>query len=159
LRKQFWIALSISIAAGGLAGLLLGEKTGVKPAIEAARMEDAKSARAAGSAIEAPAGGQSVASLIEELRGLRAQIEQMRHAAETQKAAERLKTVETAQSTGQDALQGLEKAVVAFSTRLEQMDTRLARLERSGVDATPVGTISQTEQPPAAEKKGRKRTR
>jgi hypothetical protein len=159
LRKQFLVALSISVAAGGLAGLLLGEKTGVKPAIEAARTEDAKLARAASSALEPLAGGSSVASLIDELRSLRAQMEQMRHAAETQRAAERLKTVESAQSANGDALQGVENAIATLAARLGQMDDRLARLERFGSDATPVGAICQAEQPPPPEKKARKRTR
>ncbi len=161
LRKQFWAALLISIGAGGAAGLSLGENTGVKEAIQAgAKIDGIKIARVGGTPdTMTPTETQSVASLVDELRGLRAQMEQMRHAAESQRVAERLKALETTQSANQDTLQGIDNAVGASAARLNDIDGRLTRLERAGADATPVGAISKTEQVSSAEKRGRRMAR
>ncbi len=163
LRNQFWVALAVSIIGGGAAGLTLGENTGVRSAIEAgAKIDVATLAQALPWKLEVASGGSSppdIAVLLEDVRGLRAQIEQMRHAAETQRAGDRLKSLETAQGASLGAEQALDRTATALATRLNEIDARLARLERVGSDTTPTGAISRTEQGRSAEKAGRRRAR
>jgi hypothetical protein len=152
LRRQFWIALTASIVAGCGVGLSFGERTGVRPAIEAGtRPEAAKSARAGGA--------ENFASLTEELRAVHAQMEQMRHLVENQRAADRLKALESSQSAGQEATQTLEKTAATLASRVDDIDRRLTRLVRAGVDFTPVGATEKSEQPPGPGRTGTKKTR
>jgi hypothetical protein len=163
LRRQFWLALAASVVAGGAMGFSLGARTGVRPAIEAAmRAEGAKPARAdSASAAQAPVagGGEELANLTAELQSLRAQMEQMRHVAETQRAAERLKALEASQSSAQEALQALEKTAAANAARLDEIDRRLARAERPGVDFTPVGAIGRSDRAPPRRKRTTRKPR
>ncbi|QGM46911.1 hypothetical protein [Methylocystis heyeri] len=152
LRRQFWIALAASIVAGCGVGLSFGERTGVRPAIEAGTRPDAARSVRAG-------GGEDAASLTEELRALRAQIEQMRHLVENQRATERLKALEASQNAGQEATQTLEKAAAALTSRVDDIDRRLTRLVRAGVDFTPVGATGRNEPLPQPGKTGMKKAR
>jgi len=163
LRNQFWFALAVSIVGGGAAGLTMGENTGVRSAIEAgAKIDVATLAQALPWKLEVASAGSSppdIALLLEDVRGLRAQIEQIRHTAETQRVGDRVKALESAQGVSLGAEQTLDRTTTALATRLNEIDARLARLERAGTDTTPTGAISRTEQALSTEKAGRRRAR
>jgi hypothetical protein len=111
-------ALALSMISGAGAGWICGGATGVREGVAAG-------ARSA--VTERGSKGVETARLLEEVRGLRAQIEQFRHAVEAQRAAEQ------------------QSAVVA---KLQDISTRLERLERAAIDATPVGSVRR---PPSAD--------
>ena len=122
MRLQLGVALTLSIAAGSVAGVILGGKTGVKPGLEAGSRFDA--------AMLAP--GES------------AQIEQFRHGVETARTADRARAQETARDASLEAReQALDQTTASLAAKLSEIDSRLARLERSGADATPVGSIAK----------------
>ena len=146
MRLQLGVALTLSIAAGSVAGVILGGKTGVKPGLEAGSRLDAAmlapsgllSAEVAAQTAPAP----EMARMLDEVRGLRAQIEQLRHGVETARTADRSRAQETARDASlEPQQQALDQTTAALAARLGEIDSRLARLERSGVDPTPVGSI------------------
>lgn len=148
MRLQLGVALTLSIAAGSVAGAILGGKTGVKQGLEAGSRLDAAmlapsgplSAEAAAQTDPAP----ELARMLEEVRGLRAQIEQLRHGVETARSADRSRAQETARDASLEAQQqALDQTTAALGAKLAEVDSRLARLERSGADTTPVGSIAR----------------
>lgn len=148
MRLQLGVALTLSIAAGSVAGVILGGKTGVKPGLEAGSRFDAamltpgESATAEVAAQTNPT--PEMARMLDEVRGLRAQIEQLRHGVETARTADRARAQETARDASLEAQQqALDQTTATLAAKLSEIDSRLARLERSGADATPVGSIAK----------------
>jgi hypothetical protein len=148
MRLQLGVALTLSIAAGSLAGAILGGKSGVKSGLEAgSRLDAAMLAPRAPSNAEVAAQtdpNPDVARLLDDVRGLRAQIEQLRHGVETARSTDRSRAQETARDASLGAQQqALDQTTAALAAKLNEIDSRLARLERSGVDTTPVGSIAK----------------
>ena len=147
MRLQLGVALTLSIAAGSVAGVILGGKTGVKPGLEAGSRLDAAmlapngppTANAAAQTDPTP----EMAHMLDEMRGLRAQIEQLRHGVETARTADRSRAQETAHDASLEARQQALDQTTATLPQLAEIDARLARLERSGADTTPVGSIAK----------------
>ena len=81
-----------------------------------------------------------MAHMLDEVRGLRAQIEQLRHGVETARTADRSRAQETARDA---SLEARQQALDQTTAKLAEIDSRLARLERSGADTTPVGSIAK----------------
>jgi hypothetical protein len=157
LRLQFVAALALSIAAGSVAGAILGGRTGVKPGLEAgARVDTALLAQAPPAKTEGVPQTEPVSDvtrLLDDVRGLRAQIEQLRHAAETARTADHLRAQEAARDVSLEAQQqALDQTTAALAAKLNEIDGRLARLERSGVDTTPVGSIGRPSRAQRGEK-------
>jgi hypothetical protein len=144
MRLQLGVALTLSIAAGSVAGAMLGGKTGVKQGLEAGSRVEAAMLAPGGSATAAPPAQidptPEMARVLDEMRGLRAQIEQLRHGVETARTADRSRAAETARDAGLEARQ---QALDLTAAKLAEIDSRLARLERSGADPTPVGSIAK----------------
>lgn len=147
--RHFFAALALSVAFGGAGGLILGANTGVRPALEAAtRVDAAILAQALPWKLEVASNSSArldLARLLDEIRGLRAQIEQMRHNAETSRAAERLRALEPPRAPAAEAEPTLNRAAAALTARLGEIELRVSRLERAGADATPVGAIRKGE--------------
>jgi len=131
LFQSFWGALALAILVGGALGLELGMRAG--------RSAPSRSLRVAETASRDAAGSAEVAGLREDVRALRAQIEQLRHAGETSRTAERLKALETAHETCPAPAQ----LPSAAATRLDALEARIERLERVGVDTTPTALIQR----------------
>lgn len=114
-RRRLLVLLVISVLAGAGVGWVCGGATGVRDGVSAgARPGYATLAeRAPGKT------GVETARLLEEVRGLRAQLEQFRHAVETQRQGEQT------------------------SARLKDISTRLEKLERAAADAVPVGSVGR----------------
>lgn len=127
------LLLALSIVAGIAVGYFVGSHTGVRPAVEAgARVEAASLAQALPwkSEIASDAGDKhEIAHLLDELRSLRAQIEQVRHTVEAARAGER--AAETA-------------------SRLDKFEERIGRVERLGADRTATGAIAPVDRAAAA---------
>lgn len=130
--KSFRGALALAILAGCALGFELGMRAG-DPALPpgAHGVETAAWLNAAGTA--------DVTRLREDVRSLRAQIEQLRHLAETSKTGERLKALEAAHEAGAAQAQLLGATVM----KLGQIEARLERLERAQADPTPTGSIKR----------------
>jgi hypothetical protein len=148
MRLQLGVALTLSIAAGSVAGVILGGKTGVKPGLEAgSRLETAMLAPSGPPTAEVAAQTDSTSEMartLDEVRGLRAQIEQLRHGVETARTADRSRAQETARDASLEAQQqALDQTTATLAAKLAEIDSRLARLERSGADTTPVGSIAK----------------
>ena len=148
MRLQLGVALTLSIAAGSLAGAILGGKSGVKSGLEAgSRLDAAMLAPRAPSNAEVAAQtdpNPDVARLLDDGRGLRAQSEQLRHGVETARSTDRSRAQETARDASLGAQQqARDQTTAALAAKLNEIDSRLARLERSGVDTTPVGSIAK----------------
>lgn len=140
MRLQLGVALTLSIAAGSVAGAILGGKTGVKQGLEAGSRVEAAMLAPSGPANAQTDPAPEMARMLDDLRGLRAQIEQLRHGVETARTAERARTQETARDA---SLEARQQALDQTTAKLAEIDSRLARLERSGVDTTPVGSIAK----------------
>ena len=141
MRLQLGVALTLSIAAGSVAGAILGGKTGVKSGLKAATRLDAALAPSGPAPAETAAQTDltpEMARMLDEMRGLRAQIEQLRHGVETARTADRSRTQETARDA---SLEAQQQALDQTTAKLAEINSRLARLERSGADTTPVGSI------------------
>jgi hypothetical protein len=148
MRLQLGVALTLSIAAGSVAGVILGGKTGVKPGLEAgSRLEAAMLAPSGPLSAEVAAQTDpppEMARMLDEVRGLRGQIEQLRHGVETARTADRSRAQETVRDASLEAQQqALDQMTATLAARLAEMDSRLARLERSSADTTPVGSIAR----------------
>jgi hypothetical protein len=130
--NSFRGALALAILAGCALGFELGVRAG-DPGLPT----PARSAEAA-AWLNAPSGAD-VSRLREDVRGLRAQIEQLRHLAETSKTGERLKALEAAHEAGAAQMQVLG----ATATKLGQLEVRFERLERVQADPTPTGSIKR----------------
>lgn len=128
LPRSFWRALALAVLAGGAMGLDFGSRAGGLAEAPHGRIAETPQDKA---------GGAEVARLIDELRSLRAKVEQIRHVAETARTAERLKALETAH----EASAAQAQLAASTATRLDAIDARLARLERAGVDATQTASI------------------
>jgi hypothetical protein len=157
MRLQLGVALTLSIAAGSVAGAMLGGTAGVKSGLEAGSRLDA-AMLAPGQASKTDVAAQSdptqeMARMLDEVRGLRAQVEQIRHGVETARTADRAPARDASPEAREQAL---DQTTAALAAKLEGIDSRLARLERSGVDTTPVGAITR---PPRAGHAGRGRAR
>ena len=148
LRLQLGVALTLSIAAGSVAGVILGGKTGVKPGLEAGSRLDAAmiapSEPPTAQAVAQTGATPEMARMLDEVRGLRAQIEQLRHGVETARAADHVRAQETTRDASLEAReQALDQTTATLAAKLAEIDSRLARLERSGADTTPVGSIAK----------------
>jgi hypothetical protein len=148
LRLQLGVALTLSIAAGSVAGVILGGKTGVKPGLEAGSRFDAAmiapSDPPTAQAVAQTGATPEMARMLDEVRGLRAQIEQLRHGVETARAADHVRAQETTRDASLEAReQALDQTTATLAAKLAEIDSRLARLERSGADTTPVGSIAK----------------
>lgn len=147
--RPFPVLLIASIVAGLSLGYFSGTHTGVHPALEAgARVSAANLAQALPwkSEVYGEAGGAPLAQLLEETRTLRAQLEQIRHAAENARVSERLHSLEA----GLEAARASERGDAAETgARLGALEARLARLELALADRTPVGALASK---PAAPK-------
>ena len=128
---SFWGALALAILVGGVLGLELGTRAGCLAPPKCGRVAETASPDAAGSA--------EAVRLREEVRGLRAQLEQLRHAVETSRTAERLKALETAHEASAAHAQLASSA----GTRLDALEARLERLERAGADTTSTALIQR----------------
>jgi TolA-binding protein len=129
LPNSFWSALALSALLGAALGLRLGGGLPGAPAPEDSTARLAETLP-----------GAEVARLVDELRGLRAQIEQMRHNAELQRVAERVKALETARDALADA-NGQTAAQLA--ARLASVEARLAEIEVAGADSATPGTAKR----------------
>lgn len=125
--------LALSIIAGVAVGYFVGSHTGVRPAVEAGARVDAASLAQAlpwKSEIASDVGDKrEIAHLLDELRSLRAQIEQVRHTVEAARAGER---------------------VAETTSRLDKFEERLGRVERLGADRTATGSIAPADRAAAA---------
>ena len=130
-------ALALAILAGCALGFELGVRAGDPSLPVSARSGETVAGLNS-------AGADDVTRLREDVRGLRAQIEQLRHLAETSRTSERLKALEAAHEAGAAQAQLLSATV----TKLGQLEARLERLERAQADPTPTGSIKR--QKPAA---------
>ena len=129
--SAFWSALALAILLGAAVGLEFGLRAGGSAPPTSGRVAETASQDAAGAA--------EVARLRNDVRSLRAQIEQLRHAAETSRMAERLKALETAHETSAAHAQ----LPSATAMRVDALEARLERLERGGVDTTPTALIQR----------------
>ena len=148
MRLQLGVALTLSIAAGSVAGVILGGKTGVKPGLEAGSRLDsamiAPSEPPTAQAVAQTGATPEMARMLDEVRGLRAQIEQLRHGVEIARAADHVRAQETTRDASLEAReQALDQTTATLAAKLAEIDSRLARLERSGADTTPVGSIAK----------------
>ena len=130
--NSFRRALALAILAGCALGFELGVRAGDPGQPATARSAETTAWLNAPSAAD-------VSRLREDVRGLRAQIEQLRHLAETSKTGERLKALEAAHEAGAVPMQLLSATV----TKLGQLEARLERLERAQADPTPTGSIKR----------------
>lgn len=141
-RRGVYAAAAFSVAAGAVAGYLVGAHTGVRPAVEAGlRIEAASLSQALPWKTEIAAGAgdrREVARLTDEMRFLRAEMEQLRRNAETARPA-----------PGPAA--GAETAA-----RLDRIEGRLGRLERDGADKSPTSSVAPAERPAAAKPEERR---
>ncbi|WP_158658543.1 hypothetical protein [Methylocystis bryophila] len=80
-----------------------------------------------------------LAHLRDDVRSLRAQIEQLRHTAETSRAGERIKALEAAH----EASLAQAQLASATATKLGALEARLERLERAGADPTSTSVIGR----------------
>lgn len=126
---SFWSALAVAILLGAALGLEFG--------IRAGGLAPLTSGRAAQTESLDRAALVEVARLRDDVRSLRAQIEQLRHAVESSRAAERIKALETAH----EASFAREQLASATATKLGALEARLERLERAGADASPTSVI------------------
>ena len=132
MRLQLGVALTLSIAAGSVAGVILGGNTGVKPGLEAGSRLDAAmlapngppNANAAAQTDPTP----EMARMLDEMRGLRAQIEQLRHGVETARTADRSRAQETARDASLEA-------------RQQALDQTTAKARRDRFAAGPAGAL------------------
>jgi len=129
--------VAISVGAGAAAGFLLGSRTGVKDALQAAQSIDAQTlAKALDWKPEVSFGleqRREIARLLDEARATRALIESLRHDEETLRAGVRLRGLETARDTG--------------AMRLERLESRLDRLENARIDPMPTGSVAPRGEP------------
>ena len=129
--RSYCGALALAILVGAALGFELGMRAGA--------LAPSPGARNAETAWLDAAGAPEVARLRDDVRSLRAQIEQLRHLAENSRAAERLKALEAAHEAG------AAQAQLAGSTaaQLGRLEARLERLERASADTTPTGLIQR----------------
>jgi hypothetical protein len=132
----FWAMLAAAVLGGGALGLRLGAGAGATPEVAAAPQVEAAPQLAQQEALEA-----EVARLLHEVRGLRAQVEQIRHVSETQRVADRLKVLEAAHDASLAAQSEPKDAAAPVVSKLEEIDARIARLEHPNVDMTATGSI------------------
>lgn len=116
--RRLLVALAFSVIAGGAAGWVYGGATGVREGVAAgARLGATLVTESASGTAEA-----ETARLLAEVRGLRAQFEQFRHAVETQRTGDQTS---------------------AIAARLQDISARLERLERASGDSAPVGSLKK----------------
>jgi hypothetical protein len=139
------VCFALSLLCGALIGYALGAHTGVRPGVEAGARVDAASLAQAlpwkAEIANEPAARQQMARLLEEVRINRAQMEALRHAAETQRAGERLKALETAREALTEGLRAEERAAGRLATELTHVHERLDRLEKGAIDMAPTASI------------------
>jgi hypothetical protein len=135
-----------SIVAGTAAGYVLGSHTGVRDGLEAGQSIDAETlSKALAWKPEIASTDlrrrREIAQLLDEVRSARAQLESLRHEKEALRPAERLRALESAREAG--------------ASRLDRLEARLGRLERTQIDPTPTGALPKTaerKEPRAAER-------
>ncbi|ATQ67560.1 MULTISPECIES: hypothetical protein [Methylosinus] len=142
LRRAVFVVASI--AFGTAAGYMLGSRTGVKDAIEAGQSIDAETLSKALAWKPEVASidlrrRREIAQMLDDVRSARAQIESLRHEREALRPGERLRALEAAREAG--------------AARLDRLEARLSRLERTQVDPTPTGSVPKTAAPKTAERK------
>ncbi len=129
--RSFWGALALAILAGAALGTEFGLRAGALAPPTRGLISETVSLDAAGAA--------EVARLRDDVRYLRAQIEQLRHLVETSKTSERLKALEAAH----DASLAHAQLTASIATKLGALEARLERLEHASVDATPTSLIQR----------------
>lgn len=130
-RRSFWRALAFVILAGAALGLEFGLRAGGVAPPTGGESAKALSLDESGAA--------EISRLRDDLRNLRAQIEQLRHLAEISKTTERLKALEAAH----DASVMQAQFAGSMTTRLGALEARLERLEHAIADATPTSVIQR----------------
>lgn len=135
------VLIALSIAFGLALGFYSGSRTGVGPALDAASQSNSASlAQALPWKTEIAAEAKDrreTAQLVGELRTLRAQVEQLRHANEASRAGERRRALEA----GRDATQ--DRAKLDVAARLDKVEDRLSHLEKASADKTATGAIAR----------------
>jgi hypothetical protein len=129
-----YAALAFSVGMGAVFGYLVGSRTGVREAVEeGARVEAASLAEALPwkpeVAASQPPDKREIARVLDQLRSLRAQIEQMRHQAETARPA--------ADPAGAGEI----------AARFSRLEERLDRLERASADKAATGAFAPAAKP------------
>jgi len=131
-HRSFWSALALAILAGAALGMEFGLRAGSLAPPTRGRISETVSLDAAGAA--------EVARLRDDVRALRAQIEQLRHLVETAKTSERIRALEAAH----DASLAQSQALASTAAKLGGLEARLERLERASADATPTSLIQRS---------------
>jgi hypothetical protein len=130
--RSFWSALALALLAGAALGMEFGLRAGSLAPPARGRISETVSLDAAGAA--------EVARLRDDVRALRAQIEQLRHLVEISKTSERIKALEAAHDAGVAQSQ----LAAATAARLGGLEARLERLEHASVDTTPTSLIQRS---------------
>lgn len=150
---RLYAFVAASIAAGMVVGFLFGSHAGVKDALDAGASADGPGpTKALAWKPEIAAGlgdRRELARLVEEVRSMRAQVESLRHANETLRAADRLRALEAGREAALEGGRGNEKA----AARLEKIEARLDLVERAKIDRTPTGAVPKPDRdgaPPEA---------
>lgn len=137
--------IALSIAFGLALGFYSGSRTGVRPALDAASHSDSASlTQALPWKTEIAAEAQDrreTAQLVGEVRKLRAQVEQLRHASEALRTGERLRALEAGRNATQESSRAQDRAKLEVAARLDKVEDRLGRLEKASADKTPTGAI------------------
>ena len=138
-RRPF-LFVGASVAAGVTLGYLSGSSMSVKRAGDAgARTEVASVTQAFPWKSDIASDGgekQQISRLSDEIRSLRAQLEQTRRAADSAHMQERLHALEAAR----DANLQLTKASAESIAKIDRLETRMGQLERISVDHTATGS-------------------
>lgn len=127
-----------AIAAGLTLGYLSAPSIAIKNAPDGARNEAASIAQALPWKTEIASEAsekQALTQLSDDIRTLRAQIEQTRNAANSLRAPQRLRTLEAAL----DALE-TNRSNANAAARIDKLETRIGLLERTAIDRTPTGS-------------------
>lgn len=122
----------MAILAGAALGMEFGLRAGGLAPPTNGRISETVSLDAAGAA--------EVARLRDDVRTLRAQIEQLRHLVETARTSERIKALEAEH----DASVAQSQLAASTAAKLFGLEARLERLERASADATPTSVIPRS---------------
>ena len=156
-RRRF-AYIGASVAAALMIGYLSGSSAGLKSVLGVGvRTEQAELAQALPPKSEVTTDAsdkQEIARLVNEIDSLRAQIEQVRHSADNLHASERLRALEAVREQSAEA----GKTNTTVIARLDQLETRLAQLERAALDRTPTGAFPKPDPSAVAKPNDNKRT-
>ncbi|MBI1867553.1 MAG: hypothetical protein HYS06_04565 [Methylocystis sp.] len=145
--KRFYAFAGASLAAGLVLGFLSYPLSGVQGVLKArAQVETASLAQVLPwkSEIASQASAQrELASLLDELGAVRAQIAAMRYAAEGQRASERIGALEASREISLEANRASERATAGALARLDTLEARLERIERLRADQSVTGAVQK----------------